>query len=148
VSVVTGICAVMLWLAWRRNQARRLLYLPAAFVLVFTLFAVHVLIPKMEIYKSPRPFCEQISARLAKGGQWAMYKFYRAAYVYYTDSFCKVLEDENQLQAFLDHPTLSLVAMREKQYTRLSDALKAKTRLVFKDHIGHRAMVLISNRAE
>jgi hypothetical protein len=113
---------------------------------VFTLYAVQVLVPRMEIYKSPRPFCEQITARLAKGGQWAMYKFYRAAYVYYTDSFCKVLEDEKDLQAFLDQPTLSLVVMREKQYSRLDDALKAKTQLLFQDQIGHRAMVLISNR--
>jgi len=146
VSMLTGVCAVLLWFAWRRNQARRLLFLPAAFILVFTLYAVHVLIPKMEVYKSPRPFCEQITAQLAKGGQWAMYKFYRAAYVYYTDSFCKVLEDETELQAFLDQPTLSLVVMREKQYHRLSDALKAKTQLLFQDQIGHRAMVLISNR--
>jgi len=148
VSAATGICAVLIWLAWQRNQARSLLYLPAAFVLVFTLIAVHALIPKMEIYKSPRPFCEQISARLAKGGQWAMYKLYRSAYVYYTGSFCKVLEDENELQAFLDQPDLSLVVMRQRQYTGLSDGLKAKTQLVFKDHIGHRAMVLISNRPE
>jgi len=146
VSVITGICAVLLWLAWRRNQARRLLFLPAALILVFTLYAVHVLIPKMEFYKSPRPFCEEITARLEKGGQWAMYKFYRAAYVYYTDSFCKVLEDENELQAFLDQPTPSLVVMKEKQYTQLSDAFKARTQLVFKQDIGHRAMVLVSNR--
>ena len=77
-----------------------------------------------------------------------MFKLYRAAYVYYTDSFCKVLEDENELRAFLDQPTPSLVVMREKQYARLNEALKAKTQLVFKDHIGHRAMVLISNRKE
>jgi 4-amino-4-deoxy-L-arabinose transferase-like glycosyltransferase len=146
VSVITGICAVLLWVAWHRNQARRLLILPAAFMLVFTLYAVQVLVPRMEIYKSPRPFCEQITARLEKGGQWAMYKFYRAAYVYYTDSFCKVLEDENKLQSFLDQPTLSLVVMREKQYSRLNDALKAKTQLLYRDQIGHRAMVLISNR--
>jgi 4-amino-4-deoxy-L-arabinose transferase-like glycosyltransferase len=146
VSVITGICAVLLWAAWRRNQARRLMFLPAALMLVFTLYAVHVLIPKMEYFKSPRPFCAEITARLAKGGQWAMYKFYRAAYVYYTDSFCQVLENENELQAFLDLPTRSLVVMRERQYTHLSDALKAATQLVFKQHIGHRAVVLISNR--
>lgn len=75
-------------------------------------------------------------------------KYYRAAYVYYTDSFCKVLENENELQTFLDQPDLSLVVMREKQYTRLSDALKAKTHLIFQDHIGNRAMVLISNGIE
>ena len=146
VSVITGICAVLLWYAWRRNQARPLLLLPAAFILMFTLYAVHVLIPKMEFYKSPRPFCGEITARLEKGGQWAMYKFYRAAYVYYTDSFCKVLDSEGELQTFLDQPTLSLVVMKEKRYTHLSDALRARTHLVFKQHIGHRAMVLVSNR--
>jgi len=146
VSVITGTCAALLWLAWRRNQARRLLFLPAALILVFTLYAVHVLIPKMEYYKSPRPFGAEIATRLATGGQWAMYKFYRAAYVYYADSFCKVLENENELRAFLDQPALSLVVMKEKQYTRLSDAFKATTQLVFKQNIGHRAMVLVSNR--
>ena len=146
VSVITGVCAVLLWLAWRRNQARRLLFMPAALILVFTLYAVQVLIPKMEYYKSPRPFGAEIAALLEKGGQWAMYKFYRAAYVYYTDSFCKVLEDEKELQAFLDQPTPSLVVMKEKQYSHLSDALKARTQLVFKQDIGHRGMVLVSNR--
>jgi hypothetical protein len=146
VSAITGTCAVLLWLAWRRNQARRLLFLPAALMLVFTLYAVHVLIPKMEYYKSPRPFGTEIATRLAKGGQWAMYKFYRAAYVYYADSFCKVLENENELQAFLDQPTLALVVMKEKRYRHLSDGLKAKTHLIYEQHIGHRAMVLVSNR--
>jgi len=146
VSVITGTCAVLLWLAWRRNQARRLLVLPAALILIFTLYAVHVLVPKMDFYKSPRPFGAEIAERLEKGGQWAMYKFYRAAYVYYADSFCQVLENENELKTFLDQPTLSLVVMKEKQYTRLSDAFKAATQLVFKQNIGHRTMVLISNR--
>jgi 4-amino-4-deoxy-L-arabinose transferase-like glycosyltransferase len=146
VSVLTGICAVLLWVAWHRNQARRLLILPAAFILVFTLYAVQVLVPRMEIYKSPRLFCGEIAKHLENGGHWAMYRFYRAAYVYYTDSFCKVLEDEKELHAFLDQPTLSVVVMKETQYASLSDALKAETQLVFKQRIGHRAMVLITNR--
>jgi 4-amino-4-deoxy-L-arabinose transferase-like glycosyltransferase len=145
VSVITGLFAILLYVAWRRNQSRRLILLPAAFILVFTLYAVHVLVPKLEFHKSPRPFCVEIAKRLEKGGKWAMYKFYRAAYVYYTDSFCKVLDSENDLRAFLDQPTLSLVVMKETQYTSLSDALRAETRLVFKQRVGHRAMVLISN---
>ncbi|MBT8366842.1 MAG: glycosyltransferase family 39 protein [Deltaproteobacteria bacterium] len=146
VSVITGSFAVLLWLAWRKNQARQLLFLPAVFMLILTLYSVHVLIPKMEYYKSPKPFCQQIVANLKKGGQWAMYRFYRAAYVYYTDSFCTVLKNEPELEAFLNQPTLSMVVLKDRHYQLLGDSLKDKTYLLAKRQIGHRRMVLIANQ--
>jgi len=146
VSIITGSFAAMLWLAWRKNQARRLLFLPAAFMLVATLYSVHVLIPKLEYYKSPKPFCDEIVANLERGGQWAMFRFYRAAYVYYTDSFCEVLEDEAQLEAFLNRPTLALVVLKENHYRHMGDAFKKKTHLITTRNIGHRKMVLIANQ--
>jgi hypothetical protein len=123
-----------------------MLFLPALMVLVLTTYSVHTLVPAMESFKSPRPFCEKIKTYLEQGGKWAMFRFYRAAYVYYTDSFVKELEDEAALQAFLAQPTLSLVAMKEKDYDYLKDALDGKAFLVMKDQIGHRPMVLIANR--
>lgn len=146
VSAMTGICAVLLWYLWRRNYVRTLFLLPAIFVFVFTLYSVHVLVPKLEYYKSPRSFCEAIATQLENGGQWAMCRFYRETYVYYTDSFCTVLDNEDDLQAFLNRPTLALVVMREKRYQTLNEVIKAKTNLVLKRQIGHRVMVLISNR--
>ena len=137
VSVITGSFAVLLWLARRKNQARRLLFLPAIFMLVATLYSVHVLIPKMEFYKSPRPFCEEIVANLDRGGQWAMYRFYRAAYVYYTDSFCTVLNSESELEAFLKQPTLSLVVLKEKHYQQLAMIPQEKTYILTRNK--HRA---------
>ena len=77
-----------------------------------------------------------------------MYKFYRAAYVYYTDSFCQVLQSEGELKAFLEQPTQSLVVMRERNYSPMKDTLMVKTFVVAEKHIGHRKMVLISNRNE
>ena len=145
-SMITGAFTVLIWLAWRKNQARKLLFLPAIFMLVLTLYSVHVLIPKMEYYKSPKPFCEEIVAHLDKGGQWAMYRFYRAAYVYYTDSFCTVLKSEPELEAFLKQPTLSLVVLKEKHYQGLGDSLKEKTYVLTKKNIGHRLMLLVSNQ--
>jgi hypothetical protein len=140
--------AVLLWLARCKKQVRQLLFLPAVFILVFTIYSVHVLVPKMEYYKSPRPFCEEIAVRLEKGGNWAMYKFYRAAYVYYTDSFCQVLQSEGELKAFLEQPTQSLVVMRARNYSQMKDTLMVKTFVVAEKQIGHREMVLISNRNE
>jgi 4-amino-4-deoxy-L-arabinose transferase-like glycosyltransferase len=146
VSVITGSFSVLLWLARRNNQPRRLLLLPAVFMLIATIYSVHVLIPKMEFYKSPRPFCEKIIANLEHGGQWAMYRFYRAAYVYYTDSFCTVLDSESELEAFLKQPQMSMVVLKEKHYETLSDSIKKNTYLITKNQIGHRSMVLIANQ--
>jgi len=145
-SVITGTCAVLLGLAWRRRQALPMLFLPALVVLVMTVYSVHALVPKMEHFKSPRPFCEKIREQLDRGGQWAMYRFYRAAYVYYTDSFAKELEDEEALRSYLAQPGLSLVVMKEKEYNRLKDDLVGKAFVVIRDQIGHRPMILIANQ--
>ena len=133
-------------LAWRRRQALPMLFLPALVVLVMTVYSVHALVPKMEHFKSPRPFCEKVREQLDRGGQWAMYRFYRAAYVYYTDSFAKELEDEQALKDYLAQPTLSLVVMKEKEYNRLKDDLAGKAFVVIRDQIGHRPMILIANQ--
>jgi 4-amino-4-deoxy-L-arabinose transferase-like glycosyltransferase len=147
ISVITALFSLSLWVAWKRGQARRLLFLPAVFMVVFTVYGVHALVPRMEAYKSPRPFCEEIRTRLARGGaDWAMYRFYRAAYVYYTDSFAKVIMTENELASFLDQPTQALVAMREQEYRQLGESLLKKTHIVTRQEIGHRSMILISNR--
>ena len=147
-SALIGTFAVLIGIAWRKKQARQLLFLPAAFMFVFTVYGVHFLIPKLEEYKSPRPFCQKIVERLEKGADWAMYKFYRAAYVYYTDSFAKILTTEEELNRFLDLPTQSIVAMREKEYKHLKEPLKKKMVVITQRKIGHRAMVLISNQKE
>jgi 4-amino-4-deoxy-L-arabinose transferase-like glycosyltransferase len=146
VSVIMGTCAVLLGVAWRRRQVKRMLFLPALMVLLLTVYSVHILIPKMEFYKSPRPFCEEVKAHLEKGAQWAMYRFYRAAYVYYTDSFAKVLEDDEALQAYLAQPTLALVVMKESHYNMIKNTLEGKAFLVTRRQIGHRPMVLLANQ--
>jgi hypothetical protein len=113
---------------------------------VFTIFSTHLLIPKMEEFKSPRPFCEEIVSRMEKGADWAMYKFYRAAYVYYTDSFAKVLQDETQLTRFLDRQNQALVAMTQRDFDLLSEPLASNIHIITRRKIGHRPMVLISNQ--
>ena len=147
-SAINAIFALLIWFAWRKKQAQQLILLPAGFMLVFIIYSVHFLVPKIEEYKSPRPFCEEIVKRVEKGADWAMYQFYRATYVYYTDSFAKVLNTEEELNRFLNQPEQSIVAMKEKGYRNLSASLKAKSHLIYQRKIGHRLMVLISNQME
>ena len=77
-----------------------------------------------------------------------MYKFFRAVYVYYANSFCTVLETEKELKNFLDQKELSLVVMREQDYRKIKDTLGIKTYVLFKDRVGHRSMFLISNQKD
>ena len=146
VSTLTAISTVLLLVAWRKQNAGMLLFLPAGFVLVLIVFSTHVVIPKMNEYKSPKPFCDEIVARMEKGADWAMYKFYRAAYVYYTDSFVKKLENEAQLRHFLDRDTQALVAMPEREFDQLKEPLADRIHVITRRKIGHRPMILISNQ--
>ena len=147
ISAVTAAAAGLIIYAWLKKNARLLLFLPAGFVLVFTVFSTHLVIPKMEDFKSPRPFCDEIVTRMEKGADWAMYKFYRAAYVYYTDSFVKVLTDEAQLARFLDRQNQALVAMTQRDFDLLPEPLASNIHIITRRKIGHRPMVLISNQA-
>jgi hypothetical protein len=85
-------------------------------------------------------------AHLENGGQWAMYDLFRPAYVYYTNRFCEVLRNGPELRAFLEHEPPSLVVIREKDYKRIKDNLGIATRVLFREKIGHRSMLLIANQ--
>jgi 4-amino-4-deoxy-L-arabinose transferase-like glycosyltransferase len=147
-SAIAGIFTILLWLAWRKKQVQQLLLLPAGLMLVILIYCVHFPIPKLNEYKSPRPFCDEIVKRVDKGADWAMYRFYRATYVYYTDSFAKVLNTEDELNRFLDQPNQTIVALQESRYHNLNTNLKHKSYVIYKKQIGSKPMVLISNQKE
>ena len=145
-SVITGTFAALLLAAWRKDRPAALLFLPAAFMTAFLVFGVHVLIPSLNVFKSPRPFCNEIVTRLDQGGDWAMFKFYRAAYVYYTDSFAKVINTERELKAFMARPTFSMAAMVAPEHAKLEDPELAALPIIVRGQVGHRKVVLIANR--
>jgi len=148
---IGAICAATtLFIAWafRKNMPGLLFIAPGIFILVILTYSVRYVIPKVEPYKSPRPFCQQIVAHLENGGQWAMYEFFRPAYVYYTNRFCEVLLNGPELRAFLEEGRPSLVVIREKDYKRIKNNLDVRTRVLFREKIGHRSLLLISNQRE
>jgi len=145
-GILFGLFGGLIFIALKRKNPVFIFCLPVLFMLAFTLYGVHFVIPKIEVYKSPRIFCQNIKDQLEHGGQWAMYKFFRSAYVYYTHSFCTVLKTEEELKKFLDQKSPSLVVIREQDYQRIKDSLLKNTPVLFSDQIGHRSMLLISNQ--
>ena len=145
-SAITGTFAVLLVLAWRRDRPGSLLALPAAFMAAFVLYGVHALIPRMETLKSPRPFCEEIAKHCDNGADWAMFRFYRAAYVYYTDSYAEVIWGEPELKQFMSRTNLALVVLGEHYQDEIEDPWLKSLPVVSRASVGHRELVLLANR--
>ncbi len=145
-SAITGTFAVLLVLAWRRDRPGWLLGLPAAFMALFVLYGVHALIPRMESLKSPRPFCEEIAKHCDNGADWAMFRFYRAAYVYYTDSYAEVIWGEPELKQFMSRTNLALVVLGEHYQDEIEDPWLKSLPVVSRATVGHRELVLLANR--
>ncbi len=145
-SAITGIFALLLFLAWRKDRPKGLLILPAAFMLTLVLYGVHALIPRMEALKSPRPFCEKIVAYCDEGADWAMFRFYRATYVYYTDSFAEVLDTERELAHFMSRTNHAVVVMKEKHFNALENPDLKALPIIERANVGSKELVLLANR--
>jgi hypothetical protein len=145
-SAITGMFALLLVLAWRKDRPKGLLVLPAAFMLALVLYGVHALIPRMESLKSPRPFCDKIVAYCDEGADWAMFRFYRATYVYYTDSFAEVLETERDLAHFMARTNHAVVIMKEKHFNALENPDLKALPIIERANVGSKELVLLANR--
>ena len=144
-----SICAATaLIIAWAVHKKRpALLFVsPGIAMLVLLTYALHFVIPRLEAYESPRPFCQEIVTRLENGGQWAMYNFDKSAYVYYTKRICKEIHGATELGEFFKQDSLSLVAIREEDYVRVKDYLGVTTHVLFREKAGHGRVLLISNQ--
>ncbi len=145
-SSISGVFAVLLIVAWRKDRPGAMLFLPAALMGALVFFGVHFLIPQAEALKSPRPFCEEIVKYCDDGADWAMYRFYRAAYVYYTDSFARVIESEQELKQFMARDNQAIVVMPAKLHAKLESKRLSAMPVIARTQIGHRKLVLLANR--
>ncbi len=145
-SVITGIFCVLLVLAWRKDRPARMLWLPSAFMAALVLYGVHFLIPRMNDFKSPRPFCDEIVQYCDDGADWAMYRFYRATYVYYTDSFAEVLNTEPELKHYMSRTNFAVVVMEEQHQEQLTDPALVALPIISRAQVGGRELVLVANR--
>jgi hypothetical protein len=147
-SVMAAACCLLTGVAWRRALAEHLILLPAAFMLIFVLYGVHVLVPRAEPHKSVRPYCEFIRAQLDadEDATWGMYRTYRAVYVYYADHFTDVLKEESELETYLSQPVRALVVARTADYEKLKASVLADAYVLDHRQIGSRDLVLVSNR--
>jgi 4-amino-4-deoxy-L-arabinose transferase-like glycosyltransferase len=122
-------------------------YIIIATVFALSLYGATRIFPEINRYKSARPLSQAIVSAMRPGDQLGVYQLEGADYNYYTGyNQMRRLEEEGDLKRFLRSPQRVLCIMREKQYKQLEQDPTLSIFVVAADQVGHRRLVVISNR--
>ncbi|MBZ5637493.1 MAG: glycosyltransferase family 39 protein [Acidobacteriia bacterium] len=132
------------------SRARARAVAPAAFlalVLSLEILAAVSLFPAANRFKSARPFCEQVIARVSPEEPLASYRFWawRASYAFYTHRAIPNLESAKDLASFLAAGRRSFVIVEEAEVTEARSVLGGREPLV-RAEIGGTTAYLFSSR--
>lgn len=103
VGLLAVAVAAAVVLAWRR-RLRAAVTVLAAGASVLSLLATLVLMPPFDLVKSARPLSEELNARIAPGEPFALYPRIEPPFLFYTQRFADILENEEELRAYAERP--------------------------------------------
>jgi 4-amino-4-deoxy-L-arabinose transferase-like glycosyltransferase len=118
-----------------------------ALVLSAELLAAVSLFPAANRYKSARPFCEEVRAKVAPDDPIASFRFWtwRASYAYYTGRAVPNLESAEELASYLAGARASYVIVEDRELPEARKLLRGREPLV-RATIGGTEAFLFSNR--
>lgn len=103
-------------------------------------------IPKIEPRESFKPFSMKIKTLLGPEQKWAMYRYFRCGFIFYTGSYARLIGHEEKLNGFLNSSKRVFVLLKEKDYDRIKDSINSPLYIVLKDKVARKDILLISNR--
>jgi 4-amino-4-deoxy-L-arabinose transferase-like glycosyltransferase len=115
--------------------------LTAGLVACQLLIAATVL-PALDAHKSARAFSLRVAAA-ARGAPLGIYPDYHAAYVFYGGRTLELLRTRDELAAFVKGAPRVYCLMEASRYEVERRLLGATLRVIDRDRIGHRAMLLV-----
>jgi 4-amino-4-deoxy-L-arabinose transferase-like glycosyltransferase len=118
-----------------------------ALVLSLEILAAVSLFPAADRYKSARPFCEEVTARVSPEEPLASYRFWawRASYAFYTGRAIRNLESADDLASYLAGGRTSYVIVEDREIAEARRVLGGREPLV-RAAIGGTTAYLFSNR--
>jgi 4-amino-4-deoxy-L-arabinose transferase-like glycosyltransferase len=116
----------------------------SAGLLAFYLVTAGAAMPAVNEYKSARPFSLRVR-ETAAGAPLAMYPDFLPAYVFYSERFIEVLPDRARLQAYLASAPRVFLLIEESNYEAERRHAASEMRVLDREQIGHRVMLLVSN---
>jgi hypothetical protein len=79
--------------------------------------------------------------------QLAIYRFEGAEFNYYTGlNPIRKVYDKEELQGFLGSPQRVICILKEEHYAKLEKDIAPQKSIIFRGKVGHRPLVVISNR--
>jgi 4-amino-4-deoxy-L-arabinose transferase-like glycosyltransferase len=128
---------------------RRILpfYVMVAMTLASGLFATMRIFPEIDSYKSARPLSQTIISVMRPPDQLAIYRFEGAEFNYYTGiNPIRKVYDKEELQGFLSSHQRVFCILQEKHYAKLEKDIAPQSFIIIRGKVGHRPLVVISNR--
>ncbi len=148
VVCVTGSLALLF--ENRRAFSIRIPIIIAMTVSSFYMAAVLFAFPVLNDYKSARKFSETVSATvkeyLKEGERLPIYKTYRSSYVFYSGFYLDVVQTADELERVLESDERKFCLISEADLLDASEGMTVPVHRIYSEDIGHRSMILISNR--
>lgn len=115
--------------------------------LIIVMVGSQVAIPKINEKKSARYFCEKVNKIIGPDGKFASFNFFRSAYLFYTEKkSIEVITDMERVNEHLSSNEKAYLLLQEKDLKIIKTSIDTGIYTLVKDSIGHRTMVLISNK--
>lgn len=111
--------AIGLYLVLKAGQFRPLFASILVVLLSFEVGYYQFLLPRENSKESEKALCQGIVRVMEPGAQWAVYKAFRPAYIFYTRSYPRCINSEADLDQFLSVEKRTYCLIREEDYQKI-----------------------------
>jgi 4-amino-4-deoxy-L-arabinose transferase-like glycosyltransferase len=134
--------------SYRSKQKALTFFIIVGMMFTFGLYGVFRVFPEINRYKSARPLSQAVANMMGPDDQLGVYGLEGADYNYYTGCNRMIrFEDEEALKASLRSSARLFCIMEERAYNTLKEDPTLRTYVVASGRVGHRHLVVISNRS-
>ncbi|OHB93649.1 MAG: hypothetical protein A3E19_06580 [Planctomycetes bacterium RIFCSPHIGHO2_12_FULL_52_36] len=145
-SLVVAGMLIALYLAYRASQVRLLFGVILLVLSVCQAIYYQFLLPLQNNANSDRPLCQKLLGIMEPGAKWAVYKYYRPSFTYYTHTFPGNIYMEEHLTALLSSREKVYCLLGEADYRGLGSSVYKVAEIPNPREKGPPSFVLVSNR--
>jgi 4-amino-4-deoxy-L-arabinose transferase-like glycosyltransferase len=150
VAVLAAAGAVLMTRSWK---AQRIAATACALALVLAclyLYTDLALFPLADRYKSPVPFCRQVSAVVGADEEIRSFGLWRwdAAYIFYTRRLMPAVHSKEELESYLAQHKKVYLIVESDEMDRFLAGLKNPARVVLRQDIGSKTTALLTNQTQ
>ncbi|HHT9132316.1 MAG TPA: ArnT family glycosyltransferase [Candidatus Tripitaka californicus] len=145
-SLVVAGMLIAVYLAYRASQVKLLFGVILLVLSVYQAIYCQFLLPLQNNANSDRPLCQKLLGIMEPGAKWAVYKYYRPSFTYYTHTFPGSIYMEEQFTALLSSREKVYCLLGEADYRGLGASVYKVAEIPNPREKGPPSFVLVSNR--